>query len=156
LQAKAGPWLVSAEEGGGPVREVGSHFVWLAVRAQGGGEADWRVTRRESERDAAGLERRLTARAEGPNGAAIALDFAVGEAGVAEDAVNVELRWGDSRRAGLRDWMRVEGAPQPPHEDDAEARALARLLDAQDPTALPTVAEALCVARIVEDMLAVE
>ncbi len=162
-QAKAGSWLASAEEGGGPVREVGSHFVWLAVRAQGGDEAAWRVAEREVERGASGLERRVRARAEGPGGAALSLDVAVGaedaEKGTgkaSEEETHFELAWSGGRRAGLRDWLRVEGAPQPPHDELAEARAFARLLDERTPAALPTVAEALCVARVVEDMLATE
>lgn len=145
-QAGAAPWLSSSREGGF-MREVGSHFLWLAQRLFGGGV----LQSHRVERGANGLETSVVAEFDF-SGTPLRLDGKIG--GPDEDYNRFRVK-GSRSEASLTDWYRLvaEGESDcrtPPL--DSQLDELARLLTTGQ-SRLSSFDEAAGVAHLVEQIL---
>ncbi len=142
-QADAGAWLSSPDQGGF-VREVTSHFVYLAESIAGPAT----VRSVEIARGEDGLERRLNATLD-HQGVLFTIDAAIG--GEADERVQFTVQ-GDAATAAIVDWDTLIGLPYPAPAEAGIVPAIDSLL-AGRADSLPTFVSAARVVAIVEQLL---
>ncbi len=157
-QGQAGAWLSSAAEGGF-MREVGSHFIFLAQRlfapagigGQAGSGGRARIGSVAVTRGEAGTETSLRAELQFPQ-VTLQIDGAV--SGPDEDRNRFELT-GSKGRAAIVDWSDLERDGKPVDLTDVAERPLDFLADLLDgkPHPLASFEEAASVVETVETLL---
>ena len=145
-QRAAGAWLALPEEGGF-TREVASHFLFLMQRMFGPG----RIEESRIQRGAAGTEVSLRARI---RHGAVALEIDAALEGDRDDH-NRLLIQGTMGEASLVDWDHLDyrGTADDPLPESFMLGSLAAMLEGK-PHELATVAEAVQVVALTEDLLA--
>jgi predicted dehydrogenase len=156
---QAAPWL-SQREQGGFVREVASHYVYLAEKLFGRAELiNSTVTYPE---DGISCETHFLAQLDCSG---IPVSFAGGSGGVGPDIVQFTI-WGSKKSYRLWDWNQIysstggEWQRQLTHIADARHDGYMRMLDnfkrqvSGDPHTMASFGDALSVQIIVEDILA--
>ena len=150
-QADAAGWLAGPQQGGF-TREVVSHFLFLAARLFGPGEAQ----SVELVRGPAGTELSLAARLRFGGHTPVTIDARV--AGSVDDYNRFELV-GEQGTAALTDWQRLDYRGQLSERVNSmpnQLEALRRLLAGEADHGLATPEEAADVVRLVEHILATE
>lgn len=146
-QAKAEPWL-SLPDQGGFMREVGSHFIFLAIRMFGPGQ----VESVDIVRSPQGIEQSLKARVQFGE-VTMHIDGAI--SGNLADVNRFEIA-GELGTTAITDWQRLDYRGKLSERINSlpnQLEALRLLLAGDDAHGLATPEEAACVVGIVESML---
>ncbi|MDX2103429.1 MAG: Gfo/Idh/MocA family oxidoreductase [Alphaproteobacteria bacterium] len=147
-QAGASAWLAAPQEGGF-LREVGSHFLFLAHRLFGPG----RVLSATVVRDAQGMEVQVEATLRFGE-TSLTVDAAIGGSLADDNRFDVV---GSAGAAGIADWYRFvrDGVVEDRRPAlTSQVAALVDLVDGTKPHPLARVEEAAAVAALVETILA--